>query len=109
MGQRWRRWCERIGRVRREIGRAILGQAEVVDQALITLFSGGQCCWSVCRASARASSWRRWAMFSGLAAKRMQFSADLMPGDIIGSEVLDEGGTGGEASGSCPARCSASC
>ena len=48
------------------------------------------CCWSVCPAWARAGWWRRWASCSGLATKRVQFTPDLMPADIIGSEVLDE-------------------
>ena len=47
-------------------------------------------CWSASPASARAVWWRRWAIVLGLATKRVQFTPDLMPADIIGSEVLDE-------------------
>ena len=47
--------------------------------------------WSAFRASPRRSWSRPWASCSGLDARRVQFTPDLMPSDILGSEILDEG------------------
>jgi MoxR-like ATPase len=82
--------CGQIGRARAEIGRAIFGQQEVVDQALITLLAGGHVLLVGVPGLGKSLLVETLGTVLGLAAKRVQFTPDLMPGDITGSEVLDE-------------------
>ena len=84
----------RIGAVRAEIGRAIYGQQEIVDQTLITLLSGGHVLLVGVPGLGKSKLVETLAIVFGLASKRVQFTPDLMPADIIGSEVLDEGADG---------------
>jgi MoxR-like ATPase len=81
----------RIAAVRAEIGRAIYGQQEVVDQTLITLLSGGHVLLVGVPGLGKSKLVETLATVFGLASKRVQFTPDLMPADILGSEVLDEG------------------
>ncbi|MBV9782838.1 MAG: MoxR family ATPase [Acidisphaera sp.] len=80
----------RIAAVRAEIGRAIFGQQEVVDQTLITLLSGGHVLLVGVPGLGKSRLVETLGTVLGLAAKRVQFTPDLMPADIVGSEVLDE-------------------
>ena len=80
----------RIARVRSQIGRAIHGQQEVVDQALITLLSGGHVLLVGVPGLGKSRLVETLGVVMGLATKRVQFTPDLMPADILGSEVLDE-------------------
>src|SRR3954454_6083396 len=80
----------RIGRVRTAIGRVIFGQDEVVDQTLITLLSGGHALLVGVPGLGKSRLVETLGIVLGLATKRVQFTPDLMPADIIGSEVLDE-------------------
>jgi MoxR-like ATPase len=80
----------RIARVRAEIGRAIYGQAEVVDQTIITLLSGGHVLLVGVPGLGKSRLVETLGTVMGLGAKRVQFTPDLMPADILGSEVLDE-------------------
>src|ERR1700728_2010469 len=80
----------RIGRVRAAIGRVIFGQDEVVDQTLITLLSGGHVLLVGVPGLGKSRLVETLGVVLGLATKRVQFTPDLMPADIIGSEVLDE-------------------
>ncbi len=80
----------RIGRVRAEIGRSIFGQTEVVDQTLITLLSGGHVLLVGVPGLGKSRLVETLGTVLGLNAKRVQFTPDLMPADILGSEVLDE-------------------
>src|SRR5690242_4155674 len=80
----------RIGRVRTAIGRAIFGQDEVVDQTLITLLSGGHALLVGVPGLGKSRLVETLGIVLGVATKRVQFTPDLMPADIIGSEVLDE-------------------
>jgi MoxR-like ATPase len=80
----------RIGAVRAQIGRVILGQQEVVDQTLITLLSGGHVLLVGVPGLGKSKLVETLAMVLGVVSKRVQFTPDLMPGDILGSEVLDE-------------------
>ena len=66
-------------------------------------------CWWACRGSPRPGSPRRLGVVLGLAQKRVQFTPDLMPADILGSEVLDEAGTGRQSFRFIPGRSSPSC
>ncbi len=84
----------RIARVRGQIGRSIYGQQEVVDQTLITLLSGGHVLLVGVPGLGKSRLVETLGVVMGLATKRVQFTPDLMPADILGSEVLDEDETG---------------
>jgi MoxR-like ATPase len=82
---------ERLQRVREAIGRVIFGQQEVVDRTLITLLSGGHALLVGVPGLGKTKLVETLGAVLGLDAKRVQFTPDLMPADIIGSEVLEEG------------------
>jgi MoxR-like ATPase len=84
----------RAAQARAEIGRAIFGQQEVIDQTLITLLSGGHVLLVGVPGLGKSLLVETLGAVIGLAPKRVQFTPDLMPGDITGSEVLDEGADG---------------
>ncbi len=79
-----------IGLVRTAIGRVIYGQDEVIDQTLITLLSGGHALLVGVPGLGKSRLVETLGTVLGLATKRVQFTPDLMPADIVGSEVLDE-------------------
>jgi len=80
----------RVARVRTAIGRVIFGQDEVVDQTLITLLSGGHVLLVGVPGLGKSRLVETLGVVLGLATKRVQFTPDLMPADIVGSEVLEE-------------------
>src|SRR5271165_2994791 len=80
----------RVTAVRAAIARVIFGQDEVVDQTLITLLSGGHALLVGVPGLGKSRLVETLGTLLGLATKRVQFTPDLMPADIIGSEVLDE-------------------
>jgi MoxR-like ATPase len=80
----------RIAAVRAEIGRVIFGQDEVVDQTLISLLSGGHVLLVGVPGLGKSRLVETLGTVLGLGAKRVQFTPDLMPADILGSEVLEE-------------------
>ncbi len=80
----------RVGAVRLAIARVIFGQDEVVDQTLITLLSGGHALLVGVPGLGKSRLVETLGTVLGLATKRVQFTPDLMPADIVGSEVLDE-------------------
>ena len=84
----------RVAAARIQIGRAIYGQPEVVDQTLITLLSGGHVLLVGVPGLGKSKLVETLAVVMGLASKRVQFTPDLMPADILGSEVLDEAADG---------------
>jgi MoxR-like ATPase len=84
----------RLASVREAIGRVIFGQREVVEQSLITLLAGGHGLLIGVPGLAKTRLVDALGHILGLATKRIQFTPDLMPADIIGSEVLEESETG---------------
>jgi MoxR-like ATPase len=80
----------KIARVRAAIARVIHGQDEVIDQTLITLLSGGHVLLVGVPGLGKSRLVETLGVVLGLATNRVQFTPDLMPADIIGSEVLDE-------------------
>ncbi len=80
--------------VRERIGRVIFGQQEVVDETLITLLAGGHGLLIGVPGLAKTRLVETLATVLGLDEKRVQFTPDLMPADILGSEVLEESETG---------------
>ena len=87
----------RLGQVRERIGRVIFGQQPVVDQALITLLAGGHTLLVGVPGLAKTRLVETLGKVMGLDDKRIQCTPDLMPADIIGSEVLEEGENGRRA------------
>jgi len=76
--------------LKNEIHKIIVGQDEVVDQVLISIFSRGHCLLVGVPGLAKTLLVNTIAQTLGLSFNRIQFTPDLMPSDIIGSEILDE-------------------
>ncbi len=81
---------ERIAAVRAAIETIIFGQTQVVEQALVTLLSGGHGLLVGVPGLAKTKLVETLGTVLGLNARRVQFTPDLMPADILGSEVLEE-------------------
>jgi MoxR-like ATPase len=79
-----------ISAARNEIGLVIFGQQKVVDLSLITLLAGGHGLLVGVPGLAKTKLVEAMGTVLGLSARRVQFTPDLMPSDILGSEVLDE-------------------
>ncbi len=88
------RAIEDLRRVRQEIGRIVYGQDEVVEAALVTLLAGGHALLVGVPGLAKTRLAETLGVVLGLDQKRVQFTPDLMPADILGSEVLEEGPDG---------------
>ncbi len=75
-----------------ELRKVIVGQDEVVDQVLMSLFCGGHCLITGVPGLAKTLLVKTLAQILHLRFKRIQFTPDLMPADITGTEVLDDEG-----------------
>src|ERR1700683_678492 len=78
-----------------QVRQVIVGQEEVLDQILISLFVGGHCLITGVPATAKTLMVRTIAQTLGLAFKRIQFTPDLMPSDITGTDIIEEDPTTG--------------
>jgi MoxR-like ATPase len=76
------------------IGTVIFGQDKVVEQALVTILSGGHALLLGVPGLAKTKLVDTMGTVLGLDARRIQFTPDLMPSDILGTEVLEESQTG---------------
>ena len=76
--------------IRGEVRKLIVGQDEVVEQLLITLLVGGHCLITGLPGTAKTLLVRTLASALGLTFKRIQFTPDLMPTDITGTDILEE-------------------
>jgi MoxR-like ATPase len=85
---------ETIGRAREAIHKVIFGQEEVVDLTLVTLLAGGHGLLVGVPGLAKTKLVETLGSVLGLDARRVQFTPDLMPSDILGSEILDEAANG---------------
>jgi MoxR-like ATPase len=79
-------------RILAQLRKVIVGQDEVVDQVLIALFTGGHCLITGVPGLAKTLLIKTLAEILDLSFKRIQFTPDLMPADITGTEILDEDG-----------------
>jgi MoxR-like ATPase len=77
-------------RILAELRKVIVGQDDVVDQVLIALFTGGHCLITGVPGLAKTLLIKTLADILDLSFKRIQFTPDLMPSDITGTEILDE-------------------
>ena len=82
---------------RASIGAVIFGQEQVVDLALVTILAGGHALLIGVPGLAKTKLVDTLGTVLGLEARRIQFTPDLMPSDILGSEVLEESNTGKRA------------
>ena len=87
----------KITKVRESLGQIIFGQGEVIDQTLITLLAGGHALLIGVPGLAKTRLVEILGVVLGLDDKRVQFTPDLMPADILGSEVLEESDSGRRA------------
>jgi MoxR-like ATPase len=83
-----------IRSARQAISTVIFGQERVVDNALVTILAGGHALLIGVPGLAKTKLVETLGITLGLDAKRVQFTPDLMPSDILGAEVLDESTTG---------------
>ena len=77
-------------RIYRELSKTIVGQKDVIEQLLICLFSGSHCLITGAPGLAKTLLVRSVAQVFHLEFRRIQFTPDLMPADITGTEILDE-------------------
>ena len=87
----------REGRTRmvEQVRKVIVGQDDVIESLLIALFSGGHCLLTGAPGLAKTLLVRTMAKILDLDFKRVQFTPDLMPSDITGTEIIDEDRVGG--------------
>jgi MoxR-like ATPase len=88
---------QRIGRFRevessivKQVRRVIVGQEEVLEQVMIALFVGGHCLITGLPGTAKTLLVRTMAQTLGLGFKRIQFTPDLMPSDMTGTDIIEE-------------------
>jgi MoxR-like ATPase len=85
-----------IQRIRTEMARVVIGQADVVNQILVALFARGHCLLVGTPGLAKTLMARTLADSLELGCKRVQFTPDLMPADITGTQVLEQDAASGE-------------
>ena len=76
-------------RIRSEVGKAITGQADTIDLMLTALFAGGHILLEGSPGTAKTMIARCFAQALGVAYGRIQFTPDLMPGDIVGANIYN--------------------
>ena len=81
---------EKLVHARAEIGKAIFGQQRVIEEALVTVLSGGHALLVGVPGLAKTKLVETMGHVLGLDARRVQFTPDLMPSDILGTEILEE-------------------
>ena len=84
-----KKYLDQYQHLRKEISKVILGQETVIEQILISVFSGGHVLLIGVPGLAKTLMVNTIAKALGLDFKRIQFTPDLMPSDILGSEILD--------------------
>jgi MoxR-like ATPase len=81
-------------RLRTELAKAIVGQDAVIEQMLLALFAGGHCLITGAPGLAKTLLVKSLAQIFHLKFQRIQFTPDLMPADITGTEILQDGAEG---------------
>src|SRR6202047_3005737 len=85
-----RRLCEAFDNIKKQLARVIVGQDQVIEELLIALFSRGHCILEGVPGLAKTLMISTLAKTLSLAFSRIQFTPDLMPSDITGTEVIEE-------------------
>ncbi len=92
---RVKRFQEAQAEIKREVRKVIVGQEEVIEHVLISLFVGGHCLLTGLPGTAKTLLVRTLAQTLGLRFNRIQFTPDLMPSDMTGTDIIEENpGTG---------------
>src|SRR6056297_721837 len=81
---------ESVEKIRGEVGKVIVGQKDILDQLLICLFSRGHCVLIGVPGLAKTLLIRTVSQTLNLSFSRIQFTPDLMPGDITGTEIIED-------------------
>ncbi len=89
------RFREVEAKITEQVRRVIIGQEEVLEQVMISLFVGGHCLITGLPGTAKTLLVRTMAQTLGLIFKRIQFTPDLMPSDITGTDIIEEDPTNG--------------
>jgi len=87
-----------MSKLRNEVGKVIIGQADVVEHLLITLLVGGHCLITGMPGTAKTLLVQTLADSLGLTFKRIQFTPDLMPTDVTGTDIVEEDAATGHRS-----------
>src|SRR5882757_1939589 len=93
--QRIARFREVEAAIVKQVRRVIVGQEEVLEQVMIALFVGGHCLITGLPGTAKTLLVRTLSQTLGLVFKRIQFTPDLMPSDITGTDIIEEDPTNG--------------
>jgi MoxR-like ATPase len=88
--QRIARFREVEGAIVKQVRRVIVGQEEVLEQVMIALFVGGHCLITGLPGTAKTLLVKTLAQTLGLVFKRIQFTPDLMPSDMTGTDIIEE-------------------
>src|SRR6058998_4123572 len=88
--QRIARFREVEASIVTQVRRVIVGQEEVLEQVMIALFVGGHCLITGLPGTAKTLLVRTMAQTLGLVFRRIQFTPDLMPSDITGTDIIEE-------------------
>jgi MoxR-like ATPase len=92
---RVKRFQDAQAAITQEVHKVIVGQEAVIEHVLISLFVGGHCLITGLPGTAKTSLVRTLAQTLGLQFKRIQFTPDLMPSDITGTDIIEEDPTTG--------------
>lgn len=92
---RLRRFQDAQAAIRQEVSKVIVGQNEVIEHVLISIFVGGHCLLTGLPGTAKTLLVRTIARTLGLKFNRIQFTPDLMPSDITGTDIIEEDSTTG--------------
>jgi MoxR-like ATPase len=84
--------------LREQVGKVIIGQADVVEHLLVTLLVGGHCLITGMPGTAKTLLVKTLAEALGLKFKRIQFTPDLMPTDVTGTDIIEEDSATGHRS-----------
>jgi len=88
--ERAKEFARRFGALRDEVGRVIVGQRALVDGVLTAIFAGGHCLLEGVPGLGKTQLIRTLAGVFGLKYSRIQFTPDLMPADIVGTNIITE-------------------
>jgi MoxR-like ATPase len=85
---------EICGKLQAELGKVIVGQSKVIEEVLMAIFAGGHCLMQGVPGLAKTQLVSSLAQATDLSFKRIQFTPDLMPSDITGSDILQDSDDG---------------
>jgi MoxR-like ATPase len=90
------RFQQAQNRIKQEVHKVIVGQDDVIENVLISLFVGGHCLLTGLPGTAKTLLVRTLARALGLKFNRIQFTPDLMPSDITGTDIIEENKSTGQ-------------